>query len=214
MPTDRDTLARVDHLVVATPDVMAGIAKVEQHLGVRATPGGRHPSWGTRNALLALGPETYLEIVGPDPDRISPAVPTLFGIDRLQTPRLVTWAAKAHDLESAVARASRAGLQLGSVRTGSRDTPDGTMLRWRLTDPLEDRGGGVVPFLIDWGTTASPAPASAQGCRLVGLRLEHPDASRVRAWLAALDLGLPVANAARPALIATIASPHGSVELA
>ena len=35
-----DVIARVDHLVYATPDLAAGVATVEALLGVRATPGG------------------------------------------------------------------------------------------------------------------------------------------------------------------------------
>ena len=57
----------IDHLVYATPDLDLGIDTIERLLGVRATPGGQHLGAGTRNALVALGPGTYLEIVGPDP---------------------------------------------------------------------------------------------------------------------------------------------------
>jgi Glyoxalase-like domain len=35
-------LQQVDHLVYATPDLDAGIARIEVLLGVRATPGGQH----------------------------------------------------------------------------------------------------------------------------------------------------------------------------
>jgi hypothetical protein len=53
-------LERVDHLVYATADLDRGVAEIELLLGIRASPGGRHPAWGTRNALVALGSMSYL----------------------------------------------------------------------------------------------------------------------------------------------------------
>ena len=101
----QDVLAAVDHLVYATPDLTLGIDTLERLLGVRATPGGQHPGLGTRNALIALGPSTYLEIIGPDPDQPKPATPRRFGIDELTAPRLTTWVAKGKDLDGLVTRA-------------------------------------------------------------------------------------------------------------
>ena len=45
-----------------------GVKKQTLQKGVRATPGGQHPGEGTRNALIALGPATYLEIGTRSPD--------------------------------------------------------------------------------------------------------------------------------------------------
>ena len=86
----------------ATPDLQLGIDAIEKQLGVKATPGGQHPGLGTRNALVALGPTSYLEIIGPDPDQPKPAGPRRFGIDDLKAPRIVRWVVKSSELEAVV----------------------------------------------------------------------------------------------------------------
>jgi len=206
-------LTKIDHLVFATPDLAAGVAQVERLLGVSAVPGGQHPGWGTRNALIGLGDNTYLEIIGPDPDQPKPDRPRRFGIDDLKAPRLVTWAAKGSDLEALVENAKRHGLDLGQVQAGSRRRPDGALLSWHLTVSPALNEGGIVPFFIDWGETPQPAASLPRGCLLIALRAENPDPNRVQAELSALGLNLRVDSGSTPAIIATIRTPNGDVEL-
>lgn len=209
----KDELSKVDHLVYATPDLAAGVKQVERLLGVNAIPGGQHPGAGTRNALIRLGDETYLEIIGPDPDQPKPPGPRRFAIDDLKAARLVTWAAKGADLEAILENAKSRGLDLGQIQSGSRRRPDGVLLSWRLTVSPALTSDGIVPFFIDWGKTSHPAAALPKGCVLVGLRAEHPDANRIKAGVSALGLNIRVEAGSAPALIATIRTPHGDVEL-
>jgi catechol 2,3-dioxygenase-like lactoylglutathione lyase family enzyme len=210
---EQTMLTKIDHLVYATPDLAAGVKRVEELLGVKAVDGGQHPGAGTRNALIGLGDGVYLEIIGPDPSQPKPNRARRFGIDELRAPRLVTWAAKGTDLEGIVKDAKRHGLDLGPVQFGSRRRPDGVLLAWRLTVAPELNSGGIVPFFIDWGETPHPASTLPKGCTIVALRAEHPDVNRVQAELSALGLNLRVDKGAAPALIATIRTAHGDVEL-
>lgn len=212
VPSD-DVLARVDHLVYATPDLELGIQAIEKLTGVRASAGGQHPRLGTRNALIALGSSTYLEIIGPDPEQPKPDGPRRFGIDELKAPRLLTWVAKGTGLAPFVDRARASGVRLGDVIAGSRKRPDGVVLSWRYTDPnviLEER---LVPYFIDWGTSPHPATTAAPGLSLRALRAEHPEPERMARILKQLGLNLPVRRGARPSLIATLDSPKGRIEL-
>ena len=206
-------LMRLDHLVYATPDLNLGIDTIEKVLGVRATPGGQHPGLGTRNALVALGPSSYLEIIGPDPEQPKPAGRRRFGIDELKAPRIVRWVAKGTELEKVAAAASDRGIKLGAVIPGSRRRPDGVVLAWRYTDPATEVADGLVPFFIDWGTSPHPSATAARGATLISVRAEHPDAERVQKMIEALGLDLRVQKGAAPAIIATIESPKGRVEL-
>jgi len=206
-------LAEIDHLVYATPDLDLGVSTIEKTLGIRATPGGQHPGMGTRNALVALGPASYLEIIGPDPDQPMPTGPRRFGIDTLTAPRLIGWVAKSRELDAVAARAAASGVPLGPVIPGSRKRPDGVVLSWRYTDPSIVAADRLVPYFIDWGSSPHPSATAARGATLVRLRAEHPDAPRVQKMIDALGLHLRVEKGSTPAMIATIDSPRGRVEL-
>jgi hypothetical protein len=209
----REVLSRVDHLIYASADLERGIAEVEQLLGIRASLGGQHPNWGTRNALVALGSSSYLEIIAPDPDHSPPAEGPPFGLGALGSSRLVGWAAKGSGLTNFRDAAAQHGVDLGSVLSGSRKQADGTVLMWKLTDLRCVIADGIVPFFIDWGTTPHPSLLASRGATLVSLVAKHPDADRVRQMLRIVGLDLPVDTGPAPTLIAQIDCPNGRVAL-
>ena len=206
-------ISRVDHLVYATPDLNRGVEEIEKLLGVRATAGGQHPGRGTRNALIALGPTTYLEILAPDPEQPTPAEPRPFGLDGLKESKLVAWCVSDRNLERFRSEAVRKGVPLGEVKSGSRQRPDGVQLLWRFTDPAATVADGIVPFFIDWGDSPHPARTAAKGATLVSLRAEHPDERSVRGMLRQVRLDLPLKWGQSPALIAVIEAPRGRIVL-
>jgi hypothetical protein len=201
----------IDHLIYAAPDLTAAVADLEDRFGVRAQAGGSHTGLGTHNALLALGPRTYLEIIAPDRGQPAPSGPRPFGLDDLARAALVGWALACDDIDQAVAEAQSQGYDQGSVTDGQRVEPAGSMLRWRATDG--DRPDDLVPFLIYWGDTEHPARSAPPGLSLQALRIEHPDPASIRPALTALGAGIdviPVASAAVPALVATLSGPAGT----
>jgi hypothetical protein len=203
----------VDHLVYAVADLDAGIAEIERLLGVRAAPGGKHTGRGTHNALLSLGGVSYLEIIAPDPKQPTPTAPRPFGLDRLREPRLVTWAVRVPDIEKRVDEARKAGYDPGAVLPMSRKLPDGSELRWRLAVHPEPVADGIVPFPIQWEPGRHPSETAPSGAHLADLQAEHPRPDHVNPMLEAIGAELTVTQSARPALIATIEGPNGTVVL-
>ena len=159
---EHGVVSTFDHLVIAVPDLAAGVREFEELTGVRTTPGGRHPGRGTANHIVSLTPPgwtgqplTYLEILGPDPQQDPDlAAQSLPGVTRMLAQR---WAAHPDDLDATVAAADEAGVDYGQVFDMSRRTPDGGLLEWRLTRRTPLAHGGAQPFLIDWGTSQHPA---------------------------------------------------------
>ena len=203
----------LDHVAYGVPDLDAACHELAERLGVRPTPGGQHRGLGTHNAILALGEGVYLEVIAPDPNQPPPSRPRPFGLDALDDPRIVAWAAKAPDIESRVDRARAAGYDPGNVIKLGRDLPDGGRLEWRLTFPGELAGDGLVPFLIDWGSTPHPSVTAPQGCSLLSLRGEHPEPELVKPLLQALEVDLDVAKGRAPTLVATLQTPNGEIDL-
>lgn len=183
-------MASLDHLVIAAVDLDLGVAELERRTGVRAAPGGSHPGIGTRNALVSLGADSYVEVIGVDPAQPAPAQPRPFGVDDGPVFELTAFAVHPDPGETIddLAEALRGtGFEPGPVVAMSRTRPDGATLHWRLTMPST----GVLPFLIDWGTTVSPAASAPPLGRLHELVVSHPD-DAVRATIEALAPGVVV----------------------
>ncbi len=198
----------IDHLVYAAPGLPAAVADVAERFGVRARAGGRHIGLGTHNALLALGTQTYLEIIAPDPGQPEPSLPRPFGVDGVRHGGLVSWARACDDIDAAVARARSHGYDPGDVADAQRVGPTGTVLRWRLT--LNAMAGGLVPFLISWGDTEHPARSAPHGLTLEAFHLEHPDPPSLTPLLTALGADVEIKPAAAAALVARLSGPNGS----
>ncbi len=147
-------LDRVDHLIIARPDLATGVDEIERLCGVRPAIGGRHPDWGSHNALLSLGPRTYLEVIAPDPESAVPPEKRPSVFTRPGTNLVNGWIANQSDIAGALALLSDHGCRMGEPVHGRRALPDGRVLSWTLTDPsvtLFDASGGRLDL---WGSTA------------------------------------------------------------
>jgi hypothetical protein len=204
-------MATLDHLMWVVPDLRKGIDELERRSGARAIPGGAHPSMGTANAILGMGPGVYLEVLGPDPALIEP---NGFGAALASelSPRLASWAVRTDDIDALCAALTTAGWP-ASANTMTRTLPDGTTLEWRLAMLPGRAMADHWPFVIDWGTSPHPSEGSSSACRLRSLRVADPDPSELRRVLDVLDInGVEVGEGAG-AVRATLATPNGAVDL-
>jgi hypothetical protein len=203
----------LDHLVLAAPRLDRAVRDFAARTGVAPAPGGRHLGVGTRNFLVGLGGRAYLEIVGPDAEHSAdPGVRRPFGIDTLQRPTLATWSVRRPNLAGATRAALSAGADLGPIRSMSRRGPDGVLHEWQVAYPLRAPFDGVVPFVIDWGTSVHPTAAELPQVELVELRGSHPDPERVRRVLQALGARLRLVPGP-PRLEADLRTPYGTLTL-
>lgn len=202
----------LDHLHVAAADLEQGMNWVEERIGVRPVPGGSHPRYGTCNAILALGPSRYLEVIAPDPSIPAPRRGRLFDPPPGK-PRLAWWVLRAENIEDTRAAALQRGLMLGEIQEGERARPDGSMVRWKLTDPYVRPLGGAVPFLIAWGATPHPAGTAPDGGILAGFRIHTPRPGDVTDALMALGAKTSVSRGKAVRLFVSIETATGTVEL-
>ncbi len=202
----RSTSFHIDHVILGVSDLDAGIRELEVLTGVHAVPGGRHPGHDTQNALVSLGPETYLEIIAPVPGS-RPA--DLTSLSRL-TP--VGFALFAPDLVTTRADLARAGLQTTAPEAGTRATPVGSTLHWSTFETVDAELHDVAPFFIHWDDLAlHPARSSPGGCLLTSVEIFNPDA-RVVARLALAPTVHPHVGPA--ALIVTLRCGARSIRIA
>ena len=205
----------VDHLLLGTRDLDAGIEWVAKKFGVKAAVGGSHPGRGSRNALIAFRQRRYLEIIAPDPAQ--PPENLTRNLRTLEEPRLIAWASASTDLSALAKRLQERGQRVTGPLDGARIRPDGGKLAWRtlsLEEAFEQAGADPIPFFIQWSPESShPSQDSPQGCDVIGFAIEHPKADAVRALLAQAGIDADVRQAKSCRLIAALDTPKGRVVL-
>jgi hypothetical protein len=201
----------LDHILLGCNDLDRGVAFVEEQTGVRAAFGGVHPGAGTRNALLSLGQNGYLEIIAPDPAQ--PASADSRGLRNLKEPVLVGWAAHPGDIEAFAIQLKGQGIAAIGPTPGSRKRPDGRILHWK-TLRLKDKADGLLPFFIEWSAdTTHPSIDAPQGCALVRFEATTPNPVQLVVKLAQMKLDLSVVQGARSRLHAVIRGAKAEVDL-
>lgn len=171
--------ARFDHLVVAVDDLNEAAGRWRA-AGLGAEHGGAHPV-GTVNVLVRGPQAAYVELIAAGSDESNP------WLDRVRPARgPISWALAVDDVDAAHEALVAAGFAPGPVRDGSRTTPAGAVVAWRMCDVGLGPYDGSLPFLIQWTSPMGPGPAD--GPVVEHVTLAPPDPDRVADLLLALGL--------------------------
>ena len=205
------TLA-LDHILLGVPDLDAGSDAFAALTGVAPVVGGSHPGFGTRNRLLALGADVFLELIAPDPAQTEHGARAK-AIAALPHPALIAFAVQTTDLGAACEAAAAAGLSLARREAMSRTRPDGVRLDWTVAQFAHPAYPTLIPFAIDWQGSPHPATTTPTGCRLRRLTVLHPDPAPLARIYAGLGLAVGVQGGLRPGFVAELDTPRGPVTL-
>jgi len=173
---------RLDHLSFAAgPDGLAAtVQRISDLLGEPFQDGGVHPRFGTRNRILPLRDDTYLEVVEVLDHPASDKAP--FGqavrARSLLGGGWLGWVVAVDDIHPHETRLGREAVN------GNRHRPDGTELRWKqigvnglLSDPQ-------LPFFVQWlsDDALHPSTGGSGEWSLHALEIAG-DPGRVSEWL-------------------------------
>ena len=204
----------LDHIVYSVHDLESAVEHFADSLGITPKFGGFHKTKGTKNALLDLGNETYLELLAVDEDNHGVSVPRWMGIDLISAPRITRWAVKSNNLLLDVVSLKSVAPQLAEVEQGQRITGDNQLIKWQLTRPLPTPEVELLPFFIGWNTEEKhPTTFLDKGCSLGAFYATHPEPVPMRAVLEKIGIDLELKPSNTIGIHATIEGPKGSLSI-
>ncbi len=209
----------VDHLTfaVGSSGLKAESDRLGALLGERFRDGGFHPRFGTRNHILPLADNRYLEIVEVLEHPAAEKAP--FG--QAVRARSETgggwlgWVISVEDLAPFEQRLEREAV------AGSRHFPDGRLLEWHQIGVKGLLADPQLPYFLKWDSDPSVQPSALQG----EIRLERVEIagtkSRVEDWLGVsledtfdgVKLKFSSPNGQPGILSATFMTPNGKVKI-
>jgi len=205
---------KIDHLVYCVPNLGQGIIDIENKLGVKAIIGGAHLTQGTKNALINLGEDCYLEILAIDKSNIDIKPPRWMGIDLIQSAKITRWALKTQDIIKDSKNLKKHNPDMGHVTGGSRKMTNGKTLTWEIAMPLAAPEVDIVPFITDWSKSeAHPTDTLNQKCNLLELRLNHPNPKELQNLFDQMQITLKINKSDTPSIQTLIQCPNCIAQL-
>ena len=205
---------KIDHIVYCVHNLKEAIVDLENKMGVKATIGGAHLTQGTKNALINLGDQCYLEILAIDQTNTDIKAPRWMGIDLLQSAKVTRWALKTQDITQDSKALQQYNSDMGQVTGGSRKMTNGKTLAWQIAMPLPSPEVDIIPFITDWSESeAHPTDSMDHECKLLELRLNHPIPTEVQNLFDQMFIDFKINKSTNATIKAIIQCPNGIVQL-
>jgi len=200
---------KIDHIVYAVPDLEVAINEFEKLSGVRPVFGGYHTTKGTKNAIVNLGNDCYLEILAIDEENASVTPPRWMGIDFIKTPQITRWSLKSNQLNQDSEILQKYHAEMGIIQSGQRKTNTGE-LTWEMILPLATPAVELIPFMTDWqNSTVHPTHNLPQQCKLIDLAFTHPNPTVIQSVFDELGVDIIVQKGEKATIRANIQSSNG-----
>lgn len=201
----------IDHLVYVVPNLEKGTNLFKKKLGCQVIFGGYHTTQGTKNALINLGNQQYLEILAIDGTSLILA-PRWMGVDVFEMPQLTRWSLKSTDLQNDRQILQKHNKEMGQIQGGQRKTNSGDLLTWQMIMPLAEPAVEIVPFMTDWQQSAvHPTDQLPEECRLINIELMHPNPHSIQKIVDELQINYTIKKGARASIKTKIKSPNGII---
>jgi len=205
---------KIDHIVYAVLNLEEAMQWFEKLTRIAPIFGGFHTTQGTKNALVNLGNNCYLELLAIDKQNTAITAPRWMGIDQITAPQITRWSLKTNQStkDSKVLKAYDA--KMGQIQGGQRKMTNGELLVWDMIMPLANPAVEIIPFMTDWQkSTTHPTLQLPQQCELLSLQLIHPTPLQLQAALNKLEIKLKIKQGENPAIRTRIKCPVGVVEI-
>ena len=209
----------VDHIIVAHPDVKAGLAGFKDKSGV--TPGfyGREEGSGLEGHSVAIGEKSYIYFVGPDQDYMpfdieqNPGFAFADAVSRLPRAEIDMFVYATDDMDGVVRRAEELGLSVSGPYVSETKMDDGSVRMSSYAQFTDHEFGQFIPYVIQWSDNYHPADVAPKGVTLEGFLVEHPDATALGAIYHALGVNVSVKQSEKAKMTAKLSSSKGTFQL-
>ncbi len=172
---------KLDHVsyAVLNNELADTVQRLGADLGASFIDGGKHPRFGTRNFILPLSNNSYIEVVAPLDHPAAESVPFGQAVRRRAESGggWLSWVLAVDDLAPLEEKVGR------TAGPGHRVRPDGVELRWNQIGIIDLLDDPQLPFFIKWDSeSAHPSTAANNQISVSQIALSGQQSS-VEQWL-------------------------------